>query len=296
MAATVARNKQDVDSMDKRERLYDSLSYTYGKKGDKISQEFDKARSQADRQALSRGMQRSSYNAQTLANIDRQRIEALDDNESAMIADYENRLSDIEQQEQAADQWERQFGESQRQFNEQMAYNRERANVADTQWGKEYDEKLRQFDTQMAYNRERANAADAQWEREYNERLRQFNEQMAYQRERANVSDAQWEKEYAEKLRQFNEQMAASRSASSSSSSYSYSGRSSGGTTGETAGVETSASGLPQWQAEGFASYDEWLDNLYYGQRLTGGKTNLNNVSNNSSRRKLTPQGYDYIV
>lgn len=174
MAATTARNQQDVDSMDKRARLYDSLSYTYGKRGEKISQEFDKARSQADRQALSRGMQRSSYNNQTLAGIDRQRIEALEDNESALIADYENRLADIEQQEQAADQWERQFAENQRQYNTSLNFQQAEADRAqkNTEWGQAFQE--RQYGDSradvawnQAFQTQQANQAASQWEREF---------------------------------------------------------------------------------------------------------------------------------
>ena len=83
MATTTAKNYNDVEGMSKRERLWDSLNYSYGKKGERLAQEYDKARATADRQMQSRGMQRSSYGAQTLANMDRQKIDALDDNQSA---------------------------------------------------------------------------------------------------------------------------------------------------------------------------------------------------------------------
>ena len=197
MATTTAKTKKDVDEMTARERLYDSLNYSYGKKGENISKEYDKAYSQADRQALSRGMQRSSYNNQVLANLNQQKIDALDNNESQMIADYENRLGELEQQEKANEQWERQFAESQRQYNESLAYQKERANVADTQWNQQFQ-----------YQQSRDTVADQQWQKQYDEQLRQFNENMAYQKERANVSDQQWEKQYQASLDQFNQQMA----------------------------------------------------------------------------------------
>jgi hypothetical protein len=66
-------------------------------------------------------MQRSSLAGQTLANLDKQKIDALDDNESALIADYENRLTQAEQQDAENERWEKQFAEGQRQFNEGMA-------------------------------------------------------------------------------------------------------------------------------------------------------------------------------
>ena len=76
MATTTARTQQDVDNMSKKDRLWDSLNYSYGLKREDSERQYDKAYSQADRQALSRGMQRSSYNAQNLANINQQKINA----------------------------------------------------------------------------------------------------------------------------------------------------------------------------------------------------------------------------
>lgn len=153
MATTVAKTKKDVDNMSLRDRLYDSLSYTYGKKGERISSEYDKAKSAADRQSLSRGMQRSYYAGQTSANIDKQKIDALDDNESALIADYENRLLAAEQQEAANDQWERQFA----------------AGREDAAWNKEFQQKQFDYnrdlnDRNFTYQQERDRAADNQWQ------------------------------------------------------------------------------------------------------------------------------------
>ena len=50
--ATVARTKQDVDNMTKQERLWDSLNHAYGQQREASDRSFDKAYSQADRQAL----------------------------------------------------------------------------------------------------------------------------------------------------------------------------------------------------------------------------------------------------
>ena len=122
MATTVARSKAQVDEMTPRERLWDSLNYSYGKKRENSDEQFRKAYSQADRQMLSRGMQRSAYGAQTLANLDKQRVDAQNDIFDNQIADYENRLYQIEQDERAQDQWERQFAEGQRQFNTNLEF------------------------------------------------------------------------------------------------------------------------------------------------------------------------------
>ena len=151
MATTTARNKNDVDNMSARDRLYDSLSYSYGKKRDESDKSFAKAYSQAVNQGLKTGMQRSSYNAQTLANIDKQKIDAQNDIYDAMIADYENRLYQLERDE-VEDAWkQKQFDENQRQYNESLAFQKSEANRSQANWEKEFAETL----------------AQNQWNREY---------------------------------------------------------------------------------------------------------------------------------
>lgn len=130
--STTAQNKKDVDSMNVRDRLYDSLSYTYGKRGEDIEKQYNKLTSQTNNSLLSRGMQRSSYGAQTAANIGKQMVDALGQNASDLIADYENRLYQVEQDEREQENWEKQYQESIRQYNEEMA------------------ERKRQFDLQYA--------------------------------------------------------------------------------------------------------------------------------------------------
>ena len=123
--ATTAKTKKDVEQMSTSDRLWDSLNNTYGQAREEIGRNYDKAYSQADRQALSRGMQRSSFNAQNLANINDQRNRALAQNYENQIADYENRLTQQEQQDAENERWERQFNEGVRQFNENLAAQRE---------------------------------------------------------------------------------------------------------------------------------------------------------------------------
>lgn len=185
MATTTARNQQDVDKMSAKDRLWDSLDYTYNQRGEKISKEYDKARSAADRTLLSRGMQRSSYGAQTLANVDMQRADALAENEADKIADYENRLQTIEQQELQQSNFERQFAENQRQFNAGQEFTRSENALKRAQ-------EQAQFDANLGFNRERAGVQDAQWERAFD-----------YQAGRDAVADEQWEKTYNQADRQF---------------------------------------------------------------------------------------------
>lgn len=154
MATTTARNQQDVNNMSARERLWDSLNYSYGKKREDSDKSFAKAYSQAVNQGIRTGMQRSSYGAQTLANINKQKIDAQNDIYDAQIADYENRMYQIERDEKADEQWDKEYQEKLRQFNENMAFQKERANVSDTQWEKEYQRALDEFNQTMAFQRE----------------------------------------------------------------------------------------------------------------------------------------------
>ena len=101
MATTTAKTKKDVDEMTSEERLWDSLNYSYGKKGEQLSSEYNKAISQQDRALLGRGMQRSSAGMSTLGGLRNQKVKALDDNNSQLIADYENRLQTLREAEEA---------------------------------------------------------------------------------------------------------------------------------------------------------------------------------------------------
>ena len=52
MATTVARNQTDVNNMSARDRLWDSLNYSYGQKREESDKAYDRAISQQDRQLL----------------------------------------------------------------------------------------------------------------------------------------------------------------------------------------------------------------------------------------------------
>lgn len=190
MATTTAKTKKDVDEMSAKDRLYDSLSYSYGKKGEKISKEYDKAYSQADRQLLSRGMQRSSYGAQTLANVNQQRIDALNDNESALIADYENRLGDIEAREQEQANWQAQFDASR----EDAAWNKE-YQTNQFNWQKE------QADRNYNYQVGRDAVADQQWNKQFEANRADTAWNQAFQTQQYNDSraDTAWQQSMTEK-------------------------------------------------------------------------------------------------
>jgi len=209
-----AESAADVDQQDSRTRLWQSLKYGYDKQQRDSDKAYDKLISQSNNQALSRGMGRSSYALQTAANLGKEKVNAQNDINAALIAAYQGKIGDIEQQEKDDERWERQFAESQRQFNEQMGFQQKESERTQSNWEKEYAAGRedtawnRQFQqSQMDYQKQRDVIADQQWQKQYDEQLRQFNENMAYQKERANVSDAQWQKTYEENLRQFNKQM-----------------------------------------------------------------------------------------
>ena len=213
--APQAETVEDVNNQDARTRLWQSLNTTYSNQMDESDKAYDKSISQQNNAMLARGMGRSSYAAQVSANMFNDKNRARNKLGEALIADYQNRIGQIEAQEKEDERWERQFAAQeeqnawQRGFQEAEAARQQgnwekdyAANRADTAWSQNFQT------SQFAYQQQRDKIADQQWQKQYDEQLRQFNENMAYQRERANVSDAQWQKTYDENLRQFNAQMA----------------------------------------------------------------------------------------
>ena len=195
MATTTARNKNDADNMSTKERIWDSLNYSYGKKREESDKSFAKAYSQAVNQGLKTGMQRSSYGAQTLANIDNEKIKAQNDIYDQQIADYENRLYQIERDE-AEDAWkQKQFEETQRQYNESLAFNKE-----------QFGETKAQNAWNRTFQQTQADRSQANWEKEFGETQTQNAWNRTFQQTQADRTQSNWEKEFAETqlMNQFN--------------------------------------------------------------------------------------------
>lgn len=197
--ATVARTKQDVDNMTRQERLWDSLNHAYGQQREASDRSFDRAYSQADRQALGRGMQRSSYNAQNLAGIANQKIKAQNDIWNNQIADYENRLGALESEEAEADRWERQFAAGREDAAWNKEFQQKQADTANQQWQMNFD----------------AGRADAAWQQGMSER--QYADSRAdtawnknFQQAQADRSADQWERQFAQGNDDTDRQLAAS--------------------------------------------------------------------------------------
>ena len=170
----------DVNDQDARTRLWQSLNYTYGKQREESDKQYAQAIAQADRQALGRGMQRSSYNAQTLANLRQKGIEANNDIAAAQIADYQNRIGQIEQQEKEDERWERQFAEGQRQYNESIGLQREQfeENKANNAWSQGFqqaqaDQSQANWQAQFNAGREDAAQSQANWQTSFDYQQKQ---------------------------------------------------------------------------------------------------------------------------
>ena len=152
-----ALTAEDVNNQDARTRTWQSLDYMYGKQRKDSREQFAKAQSQSWQQALARGMQRSSYATAVAANLAKQGIDAENDIYAAQIADYQNRIGQIEQQELENDWREREFAANRddamwnRNYQtSQFEYQKARDVVGDQQWQKQFDETVREFDLQHA--------------------------------------------------------------------------------------------------------------------------------------------------
>lgn len=200
------KTKEQVDQQSAKDRLWESLDYSYGKKAEQVGESYDQAISQQDNALLKRGMQRSSYGAQTRANLLDKKAQAIGDVESEKIADYQNRATALEQQELENERWERQFAENQRQYNEGQAFTAEQ-NALNRAFQSSERESQQQYQSgENAIAREfqaSQTAQQQQWQSRENELSRQqsqsqFDTQLAYQKERNAVEDAFKEKQYAD--------------------------------------------------------------------------------------------------
>jgi len=177
LAAQQQQQASDLRLAQQRE----GLATTYDKQREQSAKQYAQAYSQADRQLLRRGMQRSSYGAQSLANISTQGIEAqqtiadaqaaaeanideqrtllqqqlaaqLSQYTASQQADVLNRLRQLQDQEynRQVDAWKSQSTLLQQLY--QNEYQQERDAIADAQWERTFAENQRQFDDTMEYN------------------------------------------------------------------------------------------------------------------------------------------------
>ena len=217
-----ATTREDVEGQDSKTRLWQSLDTTYNNRINESNKAYDQNYSQAARDALSRGMQRSSYALATQAGILGQKAKAADQIRSEQIADYQNRLTSLEQQERqealqreqfdyqkerdtkSDQQWEKQFGyqqerdtKSDQQWQQQFAYQQQRDQTADSQWQQ-----------QFAYQQKRDETSDSQWQQQFDASQSQWQQQFAYQQKRDETADSQWQQQFDASQSQWQQQFA----------------------------------------------------------------------------------------
>lgn len=143
-------------SQEAKDRLRASLEYSANKQIEQSDKSYAAAKSAADRQALSRGMGRSSYTAQVLANMDAEKTRAANDIRAAMEAEYNKGLNELD----------RQALEDAR-YNQQMQYQVSRDMVADEAAIASMDEQIRQRQQSQANwaNEFNANQEQQAWQR-----------------------------------------------------------------------------------------------------------------------------------
>lgn len=173
LAAQQAQARNDLALQQQRE----GLQRTYDKQREASQREYKNAYSRADRQQLSRGMQRSSYTAQVLANLTQEGAEAqqelwdaqgaaegnidaqrtqlaaqladqLSQYSASEAADVLARIKELEDQEYDRGRENDQYKNSLSAQIYQFLYQGEQDKIAQDQWQKEFDENVRQWNAQ----------------------------------------------------------------------------------------------------------------------------------------------------
>ena len=173
LAAQQAQARNDLALQQQR----DGLQRTYDKQREASQKEYENAYSRADRQQLSRGMQRSSYTAQVLANLTKEGAEAqqelwdaqgaaegnidaqrtqlaaqladqLSQYSASEAADVLARIKQLEDQEYDRVRENDQYKNSLSAQIYQFLYQGEQDKIAQDRWQKEFDENVRQWNAQ----------------------------------------------------------------------------------------------------------------------------------------------------
>lgn len=203
--AAQAKTKEDVDAQDTRTKLYQSLGYTYGQQMDESDKAYDKEISQQANAALARGMGRSSYALQTQANLQNQKAEARNKLGQALIADYQNRVTQIDEAEaarefqkserEAQQAWQssenalaRAFQTSEREAQQAYSTGEREAQQAYSTSEREASQK---YSTAERLAQQEWQAGQSALERAQNQA--QFEAQLAYQREQLAQNQSQFE-------------------------------------------------------------------------------------------------------
>lgn len=159
-------NGQAPESKGTEQDLWDSLSYSYGKKQEESDKAYDKAIAQQNNEMLSRGMGRSSYALQSSANLRNEQVKASNDIYNALIADYQNRMSEERDKQWQRDYQERQLEETRRQFDEQLAHQTSEREASQAYQTSER-EAQQQYQTGERESQQDWQSKESQYEREF---------------------------------------------------------------------------------------------------------------------------------
>lgn len=154
----------------------DAIAGAYERQRQESDKQYDANKSAADRQLLSRGMGRSSYGAQVLANIDTEKAKArqtISDKEQEAAQQYGVQLaSELRSQ----NQWEQ--GQNYQRLRDAYSdYNADRSyNLT------EYQTRVGQANTDRAfqYQQGRDTVADSQWQQQFDYTKASTEQQIAY--------------------------------------------------------------------------------------------------------------------
>ena len=180
--AKQATTAEDVNNQDARTRLWQSLNTTYTNQMEESDKAYDKSISQQNNAMLARGMGRSSFAGQIAANMYNDKHTARNKLGQALIADYQNRIGEIEQQEKEDEwrdkEWDYKLSRdavADQRYADETAYSRSRDTVAD-----------KRYEDETAYARSRDTVAD-----------QRYADETAYARSRDTVADQRYADETA---------------------------------------------------------------------------------------------------
>ena len=247
LAARQSQEQSDLALQQQRAGLQD----TYDRQREESRKAYEDAYSRAGRQQLSRGMQRSSYAAQVLANLTQQGAEAQDTigrQQAAAEGNIDAQRTQLAQQlaqqlmqydaGQAADVLKRMRDLEDQEYERGMT---------STQYKNSLTSQIYQYMQQMAAEK----AEQDRWQA-----------QMDYQKQRDAIADAQWQQQFAESVRQFDASLAAKSGGGSSSGSRS---------SGNSSSTKTTGSGVVQTGVP----LSDFLNRLGNTTSTTGTKQNI---------------------
>lgn len=207
-------------------RYASAIQAGYDAQREASGKQYDRNKSAAENAALKRGMGRSSYNLQTLANIDEDRAKAQQDIWNNQQSDLNQFAYQLGKDMQAQSNWQAEMdyqkeraGKADEQWQQQFDYQAGRDRTADEQWEKQFNTQNSQwqqtFDTQNSQWERQFNANQAQqqvqnqqWERQFNTSNEQWNRQFEANQNQQNIANQQWERQFNTTNNQWERQFA----------------------------------------------------------------------------------------